>query len=278
MKDSKIAWTHHTFNPWMGCFKISPACKHCYAETLVTGRMRLPVWGPPETTERQRTAVSNWKQPLKWNRAAAKAGVRQRVFCASLADVFEAHPSLDAIRADLWKLIEQCTWLDWLLLTKRPENILRMVPEDWRMLGGWPKHVWVGTTVENQATAAARIPALLAVPAVVRFLSCEPQLEEVDLTPWLPTPAQRGLQWVITGGESGAGARPYDLAWARAIVAQCDAAGVPVFVKQMGDNAVMGAPTDTARGVAPARWRFSAHHGADPNEWPADLRRQEFPW
>ncbi len=315
-----ISWTDRTFNPWFGCQRISPACGGskgeggCYAEALVVGRMgynldatvekkRLRVWGPPTTSSRVRTSVANWRKPLAWNREAKKDGVRYRVFCASLADVFEAHPDLDAVRADLWPMVEACDSLDWQLLTKRPENILRMVPPAW--LTAWPAHVWIGTTVESQKYAVQRIPHLLAVPARVRFLSCEPLLEQVNLDPpmcptcggydevladddatpccaehgdemgfnvWLDACAneqQRGISWVIVGAESGPGARPFDLAWARSIVAQCKAAYVPVFVKQMGDNPV-------ENGVA-IRSRFKAHHGADPSEWPADLRVQEFP-
>lgn len=262
---SLIAWTDNTFNPWMGCMRISPACEHCYAEARVVGRMgynpeasnpkkKLRVWGPPSTSTRVRTSVANWKKPIAWDLAAKAAGVRRRVFCASLADVFEAHHDLDAIRADLWELIEKCDGLDWQLLTKRPENIRAMVPLAW--LASWPAHVWVGTTVESQAMAERRIPALLKTPARVRFLSMEPLLEAVDLEAAFSVYDRNGepsgprcnrdgspaISWVIVGGESGPGARPFDLAWARSIVAQCREAGVAAFVKQLGAR-----PVDSAR-------------------------------
>lgn len=291
-----ISWTDHTFNPFIGCQKVSPACEKCYAEAFVTGRMRLPVWGPAKTTERKRTTTP-WKELPRWNRAAARDGVRRKVFCASLADIFEDHPMVVEWRAEALALLASCTSLDVQLLTKRPENIRRMVPAARLAPGGWPRHIWVGTTVEDQRRAAERIPHLLAVPAAVRFLSCEPLLEEVDLSRWLgrcgvcgkpevehpyskaagwrpplmccsfgePSDRARGVQWVIVGGESGPGARPFDIAWARKIVAQCREAGVPVFVKQMGDNPVLdGVRVDYGR------------HGADPSVWPADLRVQQF--
>lgn len=297
--NSGIAWTHHTFNPWMGCLKISEACRHCYAEVATPVRTQrakgLELWGPPQVTARKRTSAAYWRQPVTWNIEAAMSGHRARVFCASLADVFENAPQVAAIREDLWALIESTPALDWLLLTKRPGNILPMVPERWRT--AWPSNVWVGTTVETQERADERIPELLKVPALVRFLSVEPQLEAIDLGPFLgerwecsscgePTEdsdaavcslcgdidggwiKRRGLQWVITGGESGRGPRPYDLVWARRIVADCKAAGVPVFVKQLGAR-----PEDAGAPVLLS----DRSHGADPNEWPEDLRVQEFP-
>lgn len=187
--NSGIQWTTHTFNPWHGCQRWSEACRNCYAEVSTPIRVKrargLELWGPPSTTPRDRTSAANWNDPRRWNRAAIASGERARVFCASLADVFEDHPSLPAWRADLWKLVEECTALDWQLLTKRPENILRMVPPSWLAPGAWPAHVWVGTTVETQATADERIPHLLSVPAGVRFLSMEPLLETVDLSEWI---------------------------------------------------------------------------------------------
>jgi protein gp37 len=183
-----ISWADATFNPWMGCQRVSPACEHCYAETSTPVRVlrerKLEVWGPPSTTPRQRTSLSNWKKPRQWDRAAARAGKRVRVFCASLADVFEDHPALPPWRAELFAMIEQTPHLDWMLLTKRPQNIRAMVPPSW--LEAPRANVWLGTTVEDQRRAEERIPHLLAVPAAVRFLSCEPLLGPVDLTQWLP--------------------------------------------------------------------------------------------
>jgi protein gp37 len=288
--NSGIQWTTHTFNPWHGCVPVSEACKNCYAEVSTPIRVKrakgLEVWGPASTTPRDRTSAANWGDPRRWNRAALKAGRRDRVFCASLADVFEAHPMLDGWRTDLWKLIEECTSLDWQLLTKRPGNIRAMVPPSW--LESWPAHVWVGTTVESQARAEERIPHLLAVPAKVRFLSCEPLLGPLDLTripyagatlnaltghvagPDDMTPER--LQWVIVGGESGTSARPFDLRWARSIVAQCKAAAVPVFVKQLGAR-----PVDFARAPEHQVILLRDGHGGDMEEWPADLRVRELP-
>jgi len=306
-ESTNIGWTDHTANFWMGCQRVSPGCEHCYAEALVTGRMRLPVWGPPKTTERQR-AVSAWKDVPRWDRAAKRDGVRRRLFVSSLADIFEDHPQVAPWRVEALALLATCIGLDVQLLTKRPANIRRMVPAAW--LDAWPAHVWIGTTVESQEYAEKRIPHLLAVPARVRFLSCEPLLDAVDLDPmrcddcgrsevqlrddhewsvgngngwcngcdvelsaghWLDACAsedQRGISWVIGGGESGPGARPLDLAWLRSIVDQCHGAGVAVFVKQVGDRPVEGA----RRAV-----EFHARHGADPAEWPVDLRVQQFP-
>lgn len=157
--------------------------------------------------------------------------------------------------------------LAWLLLTKRPENMVRLAPASWA--NGWPSHVWAGTTAENNEMLRERVPHLLRVLARVRFLSCEPLLEELDLGHSLvlnpcANKEQRSINWVIVGGESGSRARPFDLAWARSIVAQCADAGVPCFVKQLGSRPVGAPPT-----------RHPA--GADPSEWPEDLRVQEWP-
>lgn len=185
--NTHIEWADHTFNPWIGCTKVSSACDHCYAETLATARLGV-AWGPH--AERRRTAPSTWRQPLAWNRRAEREGRRYRVFCASLADVFDNQASEDW-RVELWRLIRATPHLDWLLLTKRPQNIAKMLPSDldhgrgngWQN-GPWP-NVWLGTTVENQAEAYRRIPHLLAVPAAKRFLSMEPLLGPVDLAEWI---------------------------------------------------------------------------------------------
>lgn len=225
---SKIEWTDHTFNPWIGCTKVSEACRHCYAETYAD-RYGIVTWGPSGT--RKRTAASTWAEPRKWSRQAKAEGVKRFVFCASLADVFEARDDLDPIRADLWQLIEECDGLTWLLLTKRPDEIRRRVPAAWLEPGGWPEHVWIGASVESQDAADARIPHLLDVPARVRFLSMEPLLGPV-------TVPLDGIGWVIVGGESGAHARPMHPDWARSVRDQCAAANVPFFFKQWGEWAV----------------------------------------
>ena len=222
-----IEWCHHTFNPWIGCTRLSPACDHCYAEAYARRTGQEHLW----QGERRRTSASNWRQPIRWNRAAAEAGERGRVFCASLADVFDNQAN-EAWRIDLWEMIDETQHLDWMLLTKRPQNIRRMLPKapyiplrfaPWR--SGWP-NVWLGTTVEDRERLK-NVDHLRAVPARIRFLSIEPLLEDlgtIDLT---------GIHLVIVGGESGPGARPMHPDWVRSIRDQCGAAGVAFFMKQM---------------------------------------------
>jgi len=237
-KDSKIEWTHHTFNPWWGCERVSAACKNCYAETWAH-RLGLDLWskGAPRRT----MSDDYWRQPLKWNKEAAAAGKRYRVFCASMADVFEDRDDLIASRARLWQLIADTPYLDWLLLTKRPQHVGAFVP--WST--SWPNNVWLGTTVENQRWAQKRIPLLLEQPAKVRFLSCEPLLGPINLLPWLvslhgaPT-----VNWVITGGESGHRARPMSPDWVRALRDQCAASRVPFLFKQWGNWVPVAGPTN----------------------------------
>jgi len=216
----------HTFNPWIGCLKIATECKYCYAEGFAQ-RWKWDLWGPATTTRRHVTSAENWKKPHRWNREAQAQGHRRNVFCASLADVFEDHPDVTEARAALWELIEKTPWLNWLLLTKRPENMLHMTPASWA--GQWPSNVWAGTSAGTQASADKNIPHLLKVPAVVHFVSCEPHLEFVNFRPYLDQ-----LQWIICGGESGEHARPYDLAWARDVREQCQEYKIPYFFKQVG--------------------------------------------
>ncbi len=254
-ENSKIEWTDHTFNPWWGCLKVSDGCANCYAETFAK-RTGHAIWGPAATTQRRTFGDKHWQEPLKWNADAEKAGERRRVFCASMADVFEDHPQLLAERLRLWKLIDQTPALDWLLLTKRPENAAYMAPCVWEA-DGWPHNVWIGTTVENQATAAERIPVLATIPAEVRFLSCEPLLGPVDLSPWMGerewtqvAPGVRSRQgplvdWVIAGGESGPHARPMHTDWARSLRDQCQAASVPFLFKQWGQYVPVGQTDET---------------------------------
>ena len=235
MQNSSIEWTDHTFNPWHGCFKVSPGCQHCYAETM-NHRYGFQNWGPAKTTTRRKMSAHYWQQPLKWDRLAQVSG-RKRVFCASMADVFEDHPQVEDWRADLWDLIRLTPNLDWLLLTKRPENILEMIPVSWRH--GPAANVWYGTSVENQEYADKRIPELLKVPAKVRFLSCEPLLGPVTLRRWVRPSlgwAPDPIQWVIVGGESGHDARPMHPDWAWSLRDECQAAGdVAFFFKQWGE-------------------------------------------
>jgi len=222
---TKINWVDHTFNPWIGCHKVSPACTNCYAWVTADRRYGFAKWGPNEP--RRVTSAANWRKPVAWNREAERVGERRKVFCASWADVFEARDDLDPTRARLWALIAATPWLDWLLLTKRPENVRRSAP--WGET--WPRNVWLGTTAENQEYAESRIPHLVEHPAVVRFISVEPMLGPVDLTPW------RGLvDWVICGGESGPRARTTDIGWVRALRNQCVDNGISFFLKQWGTH------------------------------------------
>lgn len=281
MKNTKIEWCDHTFKPWIGCTKVSPGCANCYAEAH-DHRWGNDSWGHGKP--RRRTSAANWKQPLRWDREAYNAAafhaseaplhdegdfapyVRPRVFCASLADWLDDEVPIEWL-ANLLDLIRRTPNLDWLLLTKRPENwkerldsVLdfeaipadddpRQVLSDWILdwyNGKPPANVWIGTTVEDQERADQRIPELLKIPAHVRFLSCEPLLGPVELDdvplddrcygPWEgpkdnPVP---GIHWVICGGESGPKARPMLIEWADDLRRQCAAAGVPFFMKQLG--------------------------------------------
>lgn len=217
-----IEWTDHTFNPWWGCVKVSPACDHCYAETFAN-RVGQSVWG--KEAPRRFFGEGHWQEPAKWNRAAAAAGVRRRVFCASMADVFEDRPELEDPRGRLFGLIEATRCLDWLLLTKRPHNIAKMLPADW--LTELRSNVWLGTTVESP-DYLWRVYQLADVRATVHFVSYEPALAHVE---W---PMDGRIQWLIAGGESGGHFRRADPAWMRATRDQCVNAGVPFFFKQWG--------------------------------------------
>lgn len=271
-EDSKIQWTNHTFNPWRGCAKVSEGCKNCYAEHFVTKRQGLPVWG--QDAARKVAAESTWREPVKWNRQAERDGVRARVFCASLADIFEEYTGPDApavalARARLFRLIDDTPHLIWLLLTKRPENVLPFVPDRW--LASWPENVWSGFTAENQARFDERWAQAQKIPAPVIFTSIEPQIGPVVLPPDYLARGQR--VWPFIGGESGPGARPFNPAWADRIVSQCKAAGVPVFVKQMGSRPRWDNPQTEDR----ISLHFDDRKGGDMQEWPEDLRVREVP-
>lgn len=247
--NSKIEWTDHTFNPWIGCTKVSPGCTHCYAETEAKYR-GWAIWGKGKT--RMRTSPSTWKNPIQWNRQAQQERQRKRVFCASLADVFDAEIDPEW-RSDLWEVVRNTPFLDWLLLTKRPEKITKMLPADWG--DGWP-NVCLMTSVEDQLRSN-RVEILTSTPARFRALSVEPLLGPVKLKPeWL-----KKLDWVIVGGESGGHARPMHPDWARALRDQCAAAKVKFLFKQWGcwtpdekmanDNLVNASHFADATGVKP---------------------------
>ncbi len=244
-KDTSISWCHHTFNAWWGCHKVSPGCTNCYAAAFDhrLGGKNWELKGP-----RRFFGEKHWNEPRKWNAAAERAGERRRVFCSSMADVFEDRPDLEPERAKLWRLIPETPHLDWLLLTKRPENFAGMLPWHKHGTSAWP-NVWLGTTVEDQAYANLRIPELLGVDAAVRFLSCEPLLGPITIEALKPrlmphdrvgyaTAAMFGpehvrtIDWVIVGCESGHGARACEVEWLRSIRDQCAAARVAHFLKQ----------------------------------------------
>jgi protein gp37 len=241
-ENTHISWATDTFNPWIGCSRVSTACRFCYAEAL-DKRWGHHSWGA--TGARRVTSDANWRKPIKWNREVAETGWARRVFCASMADVFEDHPALLEPRSRLWALIEQTPNLNWLLLTKRPENAAEMTPPDWA--GGWPPWVWLGVTAETQRYADERVPVLCGLPVTgERFVSVAPQLGPVDPTEVAPglRYANRGFNalvgvprvtWVITEGESGPRARPSHPAWFRSLRDQCVEAGVAFHHKQTGE-------------------------------------------
>ena len=273
MKNTAIEWADHTFNPWVGCTKVSPACDHCYAENLMSSRMHVVQWGTGQP--RKRTSARTWNDPLRWNAEAERLGVRYRVFCASLADVFDNEVPLQW-RQDLFELIGRTLHLDWLLLTKRIGNAKTMMADALSAFPSanrdgmiWPlPNVWLGATICDQTEADRDVPKLLDTPAARRFVSLEPLLGPVNLngigrytSGWRNIDALRGidthghlamspsqcssmvssvigapkLDWVIVGGESGAHARPMHPEWVRALRDQCVDAGVPFLFKQHGE-------------------------------------------
>lgn len=257
-KNTKIAWAHHTLNIVWGCEEVEddPACTNCYARDFAR-RLGLPLWGAG--TERRVFGIGHWNAPLDWNADALKAGTPAFVFCSSMADVFEDHPTVRQERQKLWPLIARTPALVWLLLTKRIDRVLAEVPPAWLLPGNWPRNVWVGTTVAAQDFLAARVAELGKIPAPHLFLSVEPMLTPIDVTPYLsplfqhtdgygkcdrcnyhgPGPAHRcpaaPVSWVICGGESSLKARPMHPGWARALRDQCVTARVPFFFKQHGE-------------------------------------------
>lgn len=274
---SKIQWTDNTFNPWRGCEKVSPACMNCYA---AAGSLRNPKvlgeWG--RGSKRVIGTDKYWKKPLSWNAQAEAEGRRIKVFCLSYGDVFEDRADLIPHRTRLFSLIEQTPYLDWLLLTKRPHIAARWALALQSAGREWPRHAWIGATVERQVEAEERLPWLTRVPAPVRFLSCEPLLGPLDLQPWLWTKQtgdsgawtgfydqpRGGLHWIIAGGESGPGARLTRLEWLIGLKEQARVSGVPFFMKQTGK--VLG-----------RRLGDSTPKGDDMSTWPRGLQQRAFP-
>jgi protein gp37 len=307
--ETKIQWTDHTFNPWIGCTKVSAGCKNCYA--LMTTRARVlraqghETWG--RGAQRARTTPEYWKQPLRWNsrpricdlcghespkriqKCPAGCGCdswhRPRVFCASTADWLDDEVPIEWL-ADLLKVIHDTPNLDWQLLTKRPENFkARMVaalePASWpgrsqfmvNWLGGKPPpNVWIGASAEDQPNFDRRYMQLSAIPARVRFWSLEPLLGSIDFTAvHYISSFKASFHWVIVGGESGPGARICHTDDVSDVVSQCELAEVPCFVKQLGSNAV------GAGGHQPYLIAMKHKKGGDMQEWHPELRVRQFP-
>ncbi|MDI1266814.1 MAG: phage Gp37/Gp68 family protein [bacterium] len=228
-----ISWCQHTWNPWIGCTKVSPACDGCYAEAMMDKRYGRVVWGAPGKGNgtRSRTSASNWHEPYRWHKAAVAAGTRPFVFCASLADIFDNQVPTEW-RADAFKVMRDTPQLVYLLLTKRPQNIIKLVAE----VGYLPINAAIGTTIEDQRRADLNLPALAmakaCTPAAFSFVSCEPLLGPITIS------ADLMPDWVITGGETDQGghmARPTHPDWFRGLRDQCAAASVPFHHKQNGE-------------------------------------------
>lgn len=283
--ETKIQWTDHTFNHVVGCEKVSEGCKNCYAEVSPPARKSraagVELWGPKGV--RQEMSDAYWEQPAQWAAKARKEGRRHKVFCASLADWLD--PKIPArVTARLLQQIWQTeAYLDWQLLTKRPEQFGWIIAaarsffaeignvscacwlDDW-LAGKPPSNVWVGCSAENQERLEERVPHLLRIPAKVRFLSCEPLLEPLLLPD--VSDLNTGIHWVIVGGESGPKARPCNWVWIQLLIDQCREAKVPVFVKQFGANVI-------GPDYSPVQLRDPK--GGDMDEWPETLRVREFP-
>lgn len=250
-KETNISWTDSTWNPWWGCQKVSPGCDNCYAEG-VDKRTGDSHWGPG--VSRRRTSVKNWGDPIRWNAKAekffAENGRRQRVFCASMGDIFDNAVPIEWF-VDALEVIRLTPNLDWQLLTKRIGNVLPRLREAkavidfearrdlWLWVKTWesglevPDNVWLGASIVNQEEADRDIVKLLNTPAKVRFLSMEPLLSAVDLSSWLGLTI--AVDWVIVGGESGAAARPMNPSWVVDLKDQCKEHGVAFFFKQWGE-------------------------------------------
>jgi len=254
-ENSKIEWCDHTFNPWIGCQKVSPGCDHCYAEAMMDKRYGRVKWGPHG--ERKRTSEDNWKKPLVWAKRAN--GHRSRVFCASLADWLDNRVPREW-RSDLGRLIEATPRLDWLLLTKRPENYEKLAP---CRLDKIPANVWLGVTCEDQPHYERRWGVLSRprISATFKFVSYEPALGPLTLQ---HQPGESVPDWIICGGESGPGARRMKPAWVGALREECADLNIPFFMKQIGSNH--------------DRWPANIRgKGEDMSEWPKDLRVRQFP-
>lgn len=220
-ENSAISWTDHTFNGWLGCTEVSPACDGCYARVMMQDRYGRVKWGAGNP--RVRTSVANWRKPLSWNRKATETGERPRVFCSSLADVFDNEVP-QTWRDDLWALLRATPNLRWILLTKRIGNARKMLPTDW---GAGYANTGIMSTLENQEVWDRDYPKLAATPARWHGVSAEPLLGRIDIGDARP-------DWIITGGESGPGFRPLDMDAVRFMRDQCARNGVTFHHKQNG--------------------------------------------
>jgi protein gp37 len=291
MENSKIQWTDHTMNFWMGCQKVTDACKFCYAETFSQRYHGKDLWGP---NSRRHITTSTWGNPAKWNKQADEMGLRYKVFASSLSDFFEDNDQVVETRIKAWKIIKDTPHLDWLILTKRPENIRKFLPEDW---GSGYENVWLGTSIGSQKDVHM-ITKLMQVPAVCRFLSCEPLIGPLDITNKgisngysVPTrfdggsgiewtdPGDKfiGIDWVIVGGESGMkkDARAFNIEWARKIKRDCEDSDTAFFMKQLGANPVY----PSAQSGKLERMKLTPHDrkGDDFEMFPTDLKVRQFP-
>lgn len=290
MKNSGIQWTHHTHNPWWGCAHKSPGCINCYAEAQADGWLKKGIWGP--NAPRRFFEQKHHDKPYGWNNAAFLAGRRERVFCASMSDVFEDRTDLDYERLRLFNTIRQTPQLDWLLLTKRPELVRQLLQTAQNMafscmqsnhpqfgsgifswLQGWlnhssiPQNVWIGSTVEDQRRADERLQILNELPAKHHFVSYEPALEQVDFH----FEDFGNIDWLICGGESGRKARPFRAEWAHHAMFQAHKNNVPFFMKQMGENAAAEA------GGQLVQIKTKSKKGGDLEDLPMSLQCRQFP-
>jgi protein gp37 len=290
---TKIAWTDSSWNGWIGCTKVGPGCDACYAEALDARHKwgGSTHWGPG--VPRYHTSKANWAKPRKWNKDAIASGKRHLVFCSSLADVFD-NEIPDEWRAELFALIRGTPALTWQLLTKRIGNAERMLPPDWGK--GYP-NVWLIPTIVNAEEAARDLPKLFEIPAAVYGVSYEPALGPVDWAPWLCPWSHsenrygRRISWLIIGGESrqrGHDPRVFELDWALNGIAQCRQYGAAPFMKQTGARvrvhrryclpfAMHGSWRAEATGSEYGIARPADSAGADPDEWPTEIRVREFP-
>lgn len=259
-ENSAISWTHHTWNPWIGCTKVSPACDGCYAEFLMDKRLGKATWGPHG--DRVRTGQHTWNDPFRWQRKAETSGIRPFVFCASLADIFD-NKVPDQWRVDAFEVMRKTPHLVYLLLTKRPQNIVKLADR----AGGLPRNAAIGTSVEDQQRADTNLPALsvaqIELSPIFTFGSFEPLLGHVQIDPrFMP-------DWIIAGGETDQGthrARPTHPAWFRSLRDQAAQAGKPFHFKQWGE----WGRAKPAHSGTPGKYAL-ATTGEMTGWWPADV-------